>query len=223
MIHELDEQLGSNDQTLGPSLVIDWTQLIHLELFNEDGAQFYLNFEIGIGITRLVKLEILRYKDGLPTGEGVSFGPEDHRFLSAILHDRPEQNGFTTVQFVEDYVEFKQNRKLLIFPKEAFEALKSHCELITNVLKFQRRNSHEVAELIVRLVIFYVFEDYPKNYKNHENLEPARIIGNYFNISEAKLQEVLEYGYLEHNNILYSCQLRYTILWLLKYNNFNVR
>lgn len=220
-IHGLDAQLSSTE-VITPSSGIKWTQLIHLVLSAKGNIKFCLNLDIGDGVTRLIKSEIKKYENGSPTEHGMSFGPEDARFLFSILHNLPAESAFTSVQFVENYVVFKQNKKLLSLPKEAFDALKTHREIINDVLKYQRKNNLEVAELIIRLVIVHIFGDRPKSYKNLIYLEPSIIIGEYFNINEAKFREVIEYGYSKDNRILYSDELRFTILFIAEYNNFNV-
>lgn len=96
-------------------------------------------------------------------------------------------------------MEFKQNKKLLFLPKEAFDTIVSHREMIIDVLKYQRKNNSQVAELILCLVIRFIFGENPKYHKNLKYLKPAVLIGKYFNISRAKIMGVINFGYSDGN------------------------
>lgn len=225
MIHIMDEHLDCEEvhhEQDGCSIAKVWTQILKYEFFSDVDAQYFLILNLHVETTRSIKLDIMKYENGNPTEYGVSFGPEDHRFVSAILYGSQDNNEFTSVQFVEDYVKFKQNKKSLILPRKAFEALKNNRQIIMDILRYQRKNNPEVAELIIRLVIVFIFGDRPKAYKNLKYLEPARVIGKYFNISETKLLEVINFGYSRDNNILHSGELRHTIFIIAEYNNFKL-
>lgn len=174
-----------------------WKPLLELSLLALPVIQTEYKFIMALsgGEQRSFKFQIRKYSNNLPTKDAVVLNEND---LYYFKNSDPEL--ILTHQNSHFVFEKKSNTQFYL-PEAAMVYFIQNIQDITTIIENLQLDDPRIADMILSKVITDIFREADEHY-NNKKYKPAVIIGEFFNISQVKFENIMQEDYknIEHYN-----------------------